>query len=100
MHEMRPAGTGLALALTAGIIYPLCAVVFLLWPAGAFAFLGALFHGLDFSAMSTAGGGATTWRVFLAFCGSVVIAFVVGAVYAWMNNLVRGLFFRTPGRQS
>jgi len=95
MHQMRPLGTSFALALTAGIIYPLCALAFFLWPSGALAFFSAVFHGIDLTSMRASGAALSVWQIIYGFCGTVLIAFVVGLVYAWMNNLVRGLFFRT-----
>lgn len=88
---MRPIRTGLSLAFTVAITYPLCALAFSLWPAGAFGFLSALFHGIDFEAMAKVADEPAAWTTFLAFCGIVAFAFAVGVVYAWMNNLVQGL---------
>jgi hypothetical protein len=93
MYEIKQVGSGITWALTVALIYPLCAVAFTLWPTGAFAFLSALFHGADFTGMRTAAAGTTFRQVFMAFCGIVVLAFVVGVVYAWMNNLTRALLF-------
>ena len=92
MYEMRPLGTGFALSLTAGILYPLCALAVFLWPDAASAFFGALLHGINLIAVTPPSGAPTPWQVFLGFCGIVVVAFVIGIVYAWMHNLVRGLF--------
>jgi hypothetical protein len=39
---------GFALAVTLGIGYALCTLIFVLWPEHAANFMNALFHGLEF----------------------------------------------------
>jgi hypothetical protein len=95
MNEMKPLGTALAFALTAAIVYPLCALVFTFWPNAARVFVAALFHGMDLTMGQTASAAPGYGQVFLGFCGSLVIAFVLGLIYGWMNNLVWGLFFKS-----
>ena len=45
--------TGTALALTVGIGYIACSIIFWIWPAAAMAFMNGLFHGLDFGRLQT-----------------------------------------------
>jgi len=46
-----PIRTGLALALTVGVFYALCTLVWVLAPGPFLGFMNSLFHGMDFSSM-------------------------------------------------
>ena len=48
---MTPLRTGLALAITVGVFYALCALVWALAPGPFLGFMNNLFHGMDFSSM-------------------------------------------------
>ena len=47
----NPLRTGLALAITVGVFYALCALVWTLAPGPFLSFMNSLFHGMDFSSM-------------------------------------------------
>ncbi|MDP3607080.1 MAG: DUF5676 family membrane protein [Polaromonas sp.] len=48
---MMPLPTGIALAVTVGVFYALCALVWALAPGPFLGFMNNLFHGMDFSNM-------------------------------------------------
>jgi hypothetical protein len=48
---MRPLRTGIALAITVGVFYALCALVWAMAPGPFLSFMNNLFHGMDFSSM-------------------------------------------------
>lgn len=89
MQRMNPWKTGSALSLTLLVSYSLCAAAWAIWTESAMDLLNALFHGLDFRKLQT-----PTPFTFGTFVYPLVImvvwGFGVGAVYAWMYNLVHG----------
>ncbi|MDP3169541.1 MAG: DUF5676 family membrane protein [Polaromonas sp.] len=48
---MMPLPTGIALAVTVGVFYALCALVWALAPGPFWGFMNKLFHGMNFSRM-------------------------------------------------
>lgn len=77
---------GAALALTAGIGYAACSIVFALFPDAAAGFMNALFHGLDFRKLQatqplfTFGGFAYALVVLVAW------VFALGALFDWITG--------------
>ena len=77
-----------ALAITVGIGYALCTVVFWILPEAAANFMNALFHGLDFRPLASP--GAFTFGSFVY--GLVVLvawAFMLGAVFGLVSERLR-----------
>lgn len=75
--------TGLALAITVGLFYALCTLVWVLAPEPFLGFMNNLFHGLDFSSMVRSRPFA--WPGFLA--ALLVLstwALLAGAFFAWL----------------
>ena len=82
--------TGTALSLTVGVGYALCTLVFWIWPEAAANFMNALFHGLDFRKLQ---GGSVlfSFGTFLyALVAMMVWAFGLGAIYGWVQGLIKG----------
>ena len=78
-HSLKWGG---ALAITVGIGYALCTLVFWVFPEASANFMNALFHGLDFRALRSP--GAFTWGSFAY--GLVVLvawAFFMGSLFGW-----------------
>ena len=48
---MTPLRTGIALAITVGLFYALCTLIWALAPGPFLSFMNNLFHGMDFSSM-------------------------------------------------
>ena len=82
---MTPLPTGLALAITVGPFYALCALVWALAPGPFLGFMNSLFHGMDFSTMVQprpfAWRGSLTALVVLS-----IWAFFASAFFAWLSN--------------
>ena len=84
---MKPMQTGLALGITVGVFYSLCALAWFLAPDAFMTFMNNLFHGLDFSSLMQP-------RPFsgLRFMSSLLIlsiwTFFAGVFFAWIANRV------------
>lgn len=86
--SLQPLRTGLALALTATVLYVVCAAAFALAPGATLDFFNAWFHGVDLSVLNP-GGRPFGWGTFVyGLVGIAVVAFVTGIVYAVVYNLV------------
>lgn len=84
----NPIRLGSALAITVGIGYALCTIVFWLSPEAAANFMNALFHGLDFRSLKT--GSSFTFASFAyGFVVLVAWAFFMGAVFGWVSERLR-----------
>lgn len=82
-----PIRTGLALAITVGVFYALCALVWALAPARFLGFMNSLFHGMDFSAMVKAQPFA--WSGFgVALLVLCVWAMLAGTFFKWLLDRV------------
>jgi|GEM_PF-491529 len=84
--KTNPWRAGVTLALTVTITYTVCAVLYALFPEQGIAFLNALFHGIDFNKL-----GPPLPFTFLMFVYPLFVfavwGFLVGALYAQLNNL-------------
>lgn len=82
---LPPLRAGIALALTVGVFYALCALAWALAPGPFLELINNLFHGMDFSLM-------VQQRPF-AWAGFLTVIFVLstwallaGAFFAWLLN--------------
>ena len=90
MASMNPSKTGVTLAVTLAISYSACAIAYALVPERGIDFLNALFHGLDFRKLASA--GSFTFMMFVyPLLVFVVWGFVIGALYAWLHNFFHGV---------
>ncbi len=90
MNAINPIHTGIALAVTVGIGYAACALVFWLWPDAAASYMNALFHGLDFRKLQSGPTMFNFGSFLYALVVSVVWAFGLGAIFGWVLNRVGG----------
>ena len=86
MHQDHsPLRTGFALAITVGVFYALCALVWALAPGPFLGFMNNLFHGMDFSSM-------VQQRPFewVGFLTALLVlsgwALLAGTFFAWLLN--------------
>ena len=82
---MAPLRTGIALAITTGVFYALCALVWVLAPGPFLSFMNNLFHGMDFSSLVQP--RPFVWSGF--FAALLVLstwALLAGAFFAWLLN--------------
>lgn len=85
MNTRTPWKTGASLSLTMAISYTVCAILYGLWPQQGVDFLNALFHGLDFRRL-TSPLPFTPWVFIYPLVVLVVWGFVVGTVFAWLDQ--------------
>ncbi len=80
---MKPLGTGIALAITVGVFYALCTLIWTMAPGPSLGLLNGLFHGMDFGSMARP--GPLDWQGFitslLVLC---VWALLAGTFYGWL----------------
>jgi 2TM family of unknown function (DUF5676) len=82
---MSPLTTGIALAITVGLFYALCALVWVLAPAPFLSFMNSLFHGMDFTSLVKPQPFA--WSGFLtALLVLSTWALLAGAFFTWLLN--------------
>jgi hypothetical protein len=86
---IAPWKTGAALASTIAVSYPVCAVLYALFPDQGIAFLNALFHGLDFGKLAT-GKPFSVSQLYFPFVVLVIWGFLVGALFGWLRNRLEG----------
>ncbi len=81
-----PLRTGIALAVTVGVFYALCALVWALAPGPFLALMNSLFHGMDFSSMVVQ-PRPFAWLGFLAALFVLSTwALLAGMFFAWLLN--------------
>ena len=82
---MTPLRTGIALAITVGVFYALCALVWALAPGPSLSLMNGLFHGMNFNSMVRPGDFS-----LLGFVAALVVlsvwAFFVGTFFAWLRD--------------
>jgi hypothetical protein len=82
---MTPIRTGIAFAITVGVFYALCTLIWALAPGPFLAFMNNLFHGMDFSALVQPGPFA--WSGFVT---ALLIlsgwALAAGMFFAWLSR--------------
>ena len=86
----NPIRTGVALAVTVGIGYTACALVFWIWPEASANFMSALFHGLDFHKLQSGPTLFSFGSFFYALAILAVWAFAIGAIFGAMQDWVGG----------
>ena len=80
---MTPLGTGIALAITVGVFYALCTLIWTVAPGPSLSFLNSLFHGMDFASMARP--GPFGWQGFFASLVVLCVwALLAGTFYAWL----------------
>ncbi|MBI4994837.1 hypothetical protein HZC21_04325 [Candidatus Peregrinibacteria bacterium] len=83
MH-FKPHGFGLASAVLTAIGYGLCSLLYALWPKQSLEFMNYTSHNFDFSLIA---GEGLTWPSFFAgLVVWVVVAYILGALFAWFYN--------------
>ena len=82
---MTPLRTGIALAITVGVFYALCALAWALAPGPFLSFMNSLFHGMDFTSMVQPRPFA--WQGFLTALPVLCVwALFAGSFFAWLLN--------------
>ena len=82
---MTPLRTGIALAITVGLFYALCTLIWALAPGPFLSFMNNLFHGMDFSSMVQPRPFA--WPGFIsALLVLSTWALLAGVSFSWLLN--------------
>lgn len=84
---LAPLRQGVVLAITIGVFYALCTLVWVLAPGPFLEFMNSLFHGMDFSSMVEPRPFAWTGfvKALLVLSGWALLA---GTFYAWLLDRV------------
>lgn len=93
---MTPLRTGIALAITSGLFYTLCTLVWVVAPGPFLSFMSNLFHGMDFTSMVQP--QPLAWSGFLA--ALLVLStwvLLAGAFFAWILNCLTRCLPSTSG---
>ena len=77
----------LALAGVSAVVYIVCALLIAVAPAFTVSIFGALFHGIDISEIAMQ--NISLGRTILGFIEIIVLALVVGWLYAKMYNKIK-----------
>ena len=85
-QQHRPLAVGIALAVTLGLMYLLCAALWLMWTKGALDFLNALFHGLDFRKLVLPQKEMSPTTFGLPLLVLTAWGFIAGMLYAAVHN--------------
>ena len=87
MKKLNPWTFGAVLSITVVVSYILCALFWYSFTGPAIEFMNALFHGVDFRKIHAATPFAIT--SFLYVLGVLAVwAYLIGAIYAAVNNLI------------
>lgn len=81
---MAPWRTGLTFAITVVVFSLLCTIAWVVAPGPFVAFVGALFHGLDFSTLARTAPVPWTHALVPALVLGVW-AFAAGSFFAWLH---------------
>lgn len=81
---VAPLRTGIALAITVGVFYALCALISALAPGPFLSFMNSLFHGMDFSSLVVQ-PRPFAWPGFLtALLVLSAWALLAGVFFSWL----------------
>ena len=84
LHYAHP--TGLALSITAGVIYIICVSLVSLWPVKFLNFFNNWVHGIDLTKIVIA-PQITIGGFFIGLVEVLFVAYLVGVLYGWLYNL-------------
>ena len=84
-----PLRTGIALGVTVGLFYALCALVWALAPGPFLALMNSLFHGMDFSSMVVQPRPFAWPGFFAALLVLSTWALLAGTFFAWLLNRLK-----------
>lgn len=82
---MKPFRTATAFAITVGVFYSLCTLVWVAAPGSFLRFMNGLFHGIDFTSLVQSGPFAIA-----PFATALVVlsawAWLAAAFFVWISN--------------
>lgn len=95
MNRINPAGLGLALAITTAVLSLVCAGLVAIAPGQVAAIFQSWWHGLDVSQLTATAPPMTLQSVAIGFITITAFAFLVGFLFAVVNNFLARKF-RAP----
>ena len=81
-HDVN--ATGMALALTFGVISIICLLLVLIAPSFALSLFGSFMHGIDLTKIAIA--PSVSGRTLLGLIVAVVGGYIIGAIFATIYN--------------
>ena len=80
--------TGIALAVTVGVFYALCALAWVVAPGPSLSFMNNLFHGMDFTSMVRP--GPLAWEGFFSSLITLCAwALAAGSFFGWLQHRLK-----------
>ena len=85
--NLKPKKIGYSLALVAGIVYLVCAILVAVAPTWTVNFFGALFHGIDITQIART--PVSLASTVLGLVEIVVIGYLIGWVFGVIYNKIK-----------
>ena len=98
MDRFSPVTIGLTLAITAGLIFVLCALAVAIAPGALLAGLNLVSHGLDLAPLTQQAAPVTLSSVLLGLLVVMPVSFFTGLLYGLVSNLLCNSRNRGVGR--
>ncbi len=83
LHYTHP--TGIALGITAGMVYSICALFVFLWPTQTVRFFSDWFHGIDIGSLFIA-PQLTFGTFFNGLIKVIIFFYITGVIYGFVYN--------------
>lgn len=87
IRRVNPARLGLSLALTAGLLYLLCALMVALAPGAFSAVLGLVAHGLNIAPLTQLVAPISLPAVLVGLLVLMAYSFIAGLLFGLVNNI-------------
>lgn len=84
IDKLNPKVVAMTLAITSGIIYIICAVLFIVSPVGALNLFKDMFHGIDITQIGKT--NITFGSAVAGFVETIILALIVGWLFAVIYN--------------
>lgn len=88
MNRLNPVSTGLALAITVGLLYLLCALMVAMAPGALPAALGLVVHGLNLAPLTQQVPSVSLPAVLTGLLAIMAYSFIAGLLFGLVNNVL------------
>ena len=88
MSRLNPMGIGLTLAITAGLLYLLCALVVAVFPGALSAVFSLVVHDFNVAPLAEQVAPMSLAKVLFGWLAITGYGFVAGLLFAVVNNLL------------
>jgi len=86
MNRLNPITTGLSLAVTAGLLYLLCALAVAFAPGALMAALGLVAHGLNLAPLTQQVAPMSLSAVLVGLLALMAYGFIAGLLFGLVDN--------------